>query len=111
MGARRLLAQGVPRRSVPGVRHRDPLRLMQPRARRPRLKQMKRLLFVLCITFVGTCSAAAPPERLVHGHRLVSLADPAVTISLPRSARYLGADRWDLFDICDAELHVFVEAG
>ncbi len=72
---------------------------------------MKRLLFGLCAALFVTCSAAAPPERRVQGHRLVSRADPAMTITLPRSARYLGADRWDLYDICDAEVHVFVEAG
>lgn len=53
---------------------------------------------------------AASPERVVTGSRIVSQADPAVTITLPRNVQYLGADRWDLYDICDAELHVFVEA-
>lgn len=71
---------------------------------------MKRLLLMLGATLFATCTPAAPPERLAQGHRLVSTHDPAITITLPRSAKYLGADRWDLYGICDAELHVFVEA-
>ena len=31
-------------------------------------------------------------------------------IELPKSVRYVGADRWDLSDIADCELHAFVEA-
>jgi hypothetical protein len=50
------------------------------------------------------------PERMVEGTTITSTADPAIQIRLPRAARYLGADRWDLYDVCDAELHVFVEA-
>ncbi|HUQ09236.1 MAG TPA: hypothetical protein VM146_02895 [Steroidobacteraceae bacterium] len=73
---------------------------------------MKRLLPGLCalLFLVSTSALAAPPERAVHGRRLTSTHDPAITITLPRSVRYVGADRWDLYDICDAELHLFVEA-
>ena len=31
-------------------------------------------------------------------------------ITLPTTAQYVGADRWDLYGIADAEVHVFVEA-
>ena len=41
---------------------------------------------------------------------MISLGDPAVTIQVPRSAVYLGAERWDLYDVADCELHLFVEA-
>ncbi len=54
---------------------------------------------------------AAAPEREVRGNRLISKRDPAVTITVPRSAKYLGAERWDLYGIADAELHLFVEAA
>jgi hypothetical protein len=53
---------------------------------------------------------AAAPERVVEGNRLISRSDPSVTIRLPRNVKYLGADRWNLYDIADCELHVFVEA-
>jgi hypothetical protein len=57
----------------------------------------------------GTAAERAP-ERLVHGTTITSRHDPAVTIRLPKAARYAGAARWDLYDVCDAEIHVFVEA-
>jgi hypothetical protein len=33
-----------------------------------------------------------------------------VRIELPKSVRYVGADRWVLYDMADCELHAFVEA-
>lgn len=73
---------------------------------------MKRQLLGLCaaLTLFSPAAGAAPPERVVDGNRLISRSDPAVIIKLPRNARHVGADRWDLYDIADAELHVFVEA-
>jgi hypothetical protein len=50
------------------------------------------------------------PERSVDGNLLVSKHDPAVRIQLPRSAQYVGASRWPLYDVADCELHAFVEA-
>lgn len=55
-------------------------------------------------------AAERAPERLVHGSTITSRHDPAITIRLPKAARYAGAARWDLYDVCDAEIHVFVEA-
>ena len=74
---------------------------------------MKRILHGLCAALLAWSSpapAAPPPERVVNGNQLISRADPAVTIELPKSAKYLGAERWDLYDIADCELHLFVEA-
>lgn len=73
---------------------------------------MKRTLLTLS-TLVFSCfltAAAKPPEREVKGNRLISRSDPAITIHVPRSAVYLGAERWDLYDVADCELHLFVEA-
>jgi hypothetical protein len=36
--------------------------------------------------------------------------DPKVRIALPKSAQYVGADRWVLYDMADCELHAFVDA-
>ncbi len=73
---------------------------------------MKRQLLGYCAALVllSTAASAASPERVVKGNRLISKADPAIVIKLPRNAKHVGADRWDLYDIADAELHVFVEA-
>jgi len=72
---------------------------------------MKHTLFGLC-AIVFSCflmAAAQAPEREVKGNRLISRSDPAFTIQVPRSAVYLGAERWDLYDVADCELHLFVE--
>jgi hypothetical protein len=50
------------------------------------------------------------PERKVKGSVVTSTHDPQVRIELPRTARYVGADRWILYDIADCELHAFVDA-
>jgi len=50
------------------------------------------------------------PEREVRGNVIISAHDPKVSIRLPDSVHYLGADRWILYDIADCELHAFVEA-
>lgn len=54
--------------------------------------------------------ALAPPERTVTGNTVTSQRDPKVTLRLPTSAKYCGADRWVLYDIADCELHAFVDA-
>jgi hypothetical protein len=73
---------------------------------------MKRTLLGLGAAVFSCFLMAAPraPEREVRGNRLISNTDPAITIEVPRSAVYLGAERWDLYDVADCELHLFVEA-
>jgi hypothetical protein len=73
---------------------------------------MKRTLLGLTALLFSCLLMAAPkaPEREVKGNRLISKSDPAITIQVPRSAVYLGAERWDLYDVADCELHLFVEA-
>ncbi|HEY7099302.1 MAG TPA: hypothetical protein VH437_21435 [Terriglobales bacterium] len=68
---------------------------------------------ICTIALLCTCliAQAMAPERKVEGHRLISDHDPKVSIELPRGVHYLGADRWILYDIADAELHAFVEAN
>lgn len=70
------------------------------------------LFGVLALLVIASAAAAADrsPERVVQGSTIVSAHDPAVTVRLPKDVRYAGAARWDLYDICDAELHVFVDA-
>jgi hypothetical protein len=65
----------------------------------------------VAICFIGFLAAeAAGPERKVEGNVIVSERDPKVRIELPKSARYIGADRFVLYEIADCELHLFVEA-
>lgn len=51
----------------------------------------------------------AAPERKVESNSINSERDPKIRIVLPTSAQYVGADRWNLYDIADCELHAFVE--
>jgi hypothetical protein len=70
---------------------------------------VKRL--VIAVLLIGSlCAQAERPERKVEHNTIVSHGDPSARIELPKSARYLGADRWVLYGIADCELHGFVEA-
>ena len=46
----------------------------------------------------------------MEGRVITSARDPRVRIRLTKPARYVGADRWVLYDIADCELHLFVDA-
>jgi hypothetical protein len=50
------------------------------------------------------------PERTVEGNVVDSERDPKVRVHLPKSAQYVGADRWVLYGMADCELHAFVDA-
>jgi hypothetical protein len=50
------------------------------------------------------------PERKVEPNAVISARDPKVRVEFPRSAQYVGADRWNLYDIADCELHAFVDS-
>ena len=72
---------------------------------------------VLATAALASCplAHAAEPIRAVTGNTVVSSRDPAVKITLPGSARYVGSDRFVLstrtlgkFDDC--ELYAFVDA-
>jgi hypothetical protein len=68
---------------------------------------------IVALSFLSVATLTAqtvPPERKVLGNAVTSERDPAVRIELPKDARYVGADRWVLYDIADCELHAFVEA-
>ena len=67
--------------------------------------------FLVLVLVPLLLSQSSGPDRKVRGSSLSSRHDPNVAIDLPQSARYVGRDRWILYDIADCELHVFVEAG
>jgi len=64
------------------------------------------LAAVLLISAVASTEA---PERKVENNIIMSARDPEVRIGLPKSVRYVGADRWILYGIADCELHGFVD--
>lgn len=68
--------------------------------------------FLALLLFSGLIGAQGQsPERAVRGTTVVSSHDPKVRIKLPRTAHYVGADRWILYAMDDCELHAFVEVG
>ena len=50
------------------------------------------------------------PEHRVAGTSVFSTELPKAKVTLPKSFNYVGADRWNLFDVADCEIQVFVEA-
>jgi hypothetical protein len=62
---------------------------------------------LLCCGFLP--AQTKPPERKVEEKIITSERDPEVRIRLPKSVRYVGADRWVLYGIADCELHAFVD--
>ena len=63
------------------------------------------LAIVLCCAFLP----AQTGERRVEGNVITSERDPAVRVHVPKSAEYVGADRWVLYGMADCELHAFVD--
>jgi hypothetical protein len=51
-----------------------------------------------------------PPERKVERNAIYSAHDPNLRVQFPQSAQYVGADRWNLYDIANCELHAFVDS-
>jgi hypothetical protein len=70
---------------------------------------LKRII-ILVLSACCLGAAAKAPERRVEHNVIISERDPKVRIELPKSVRYVGADRWVLYSIADCELHAFVEA-
>src|SRR5262249_16565265 len=57
-------------------------------------------------------AAATPsaPERKASGNTVTSERDPRIKIEVPKSAKYVGADRWILYGVADCEIHGYVDA-
>lgn len=74
---------------------------------------MKLLALLLASTVAVATPALAPappPERVVDQTTVISARDPKMHVAVPASAHYVGSDRWNLYDVADCEIHVFVEA-
>src|SRR5689334_3363802 len=97
--------------SVLGRGRCSPLRLTKKNASfDTRIMKMALVTFCLSI-FCGFIRAETlPPERKVQSNSLISTRDPKIRIDVPASARYVGADRWNLYGVADCEVHVFIQA-
>lgn len=70
------------------------------------------LKFAIALTLATALLQAhsMEPQRRVVGNTISSQQTPKLTIQLPKTAEYLGADRWILGGYDDCEMHVFVES-
>src|SRR5258708_6985405 len=67
------------------------------------------LAYFVCVT-IFMAEQRVAPERKVERNAVLSARDANVRVQFPQSAQYVGADRWNLFDIADCELHAFVDS-
>jgi hypothetical protein len=63
----------------------------------------------VCLT-IFLAQQTIAPERKVERNAVLSARDPNVRVQFPPPAQYVGADRWNLYDIADCELHAFVDS-
>ena len=71
---------------------------------------LKRIIILVLCACSLVASAKAPERRVESNNVIISERDPKVRIELPKSVRYVGADRWVLYGIADCQLHAFLEA-
>jgi len=74
---------------------------------------MWRTFFLVAVTMAMSISAVASPQapsRSVRGSSVVSDRDPAVRISLPSDATFVGSYSWVLYGITNCRQFVFVQA-
>jgi hypothetical protein len=70
---------------------------------------IKPFVYIVCLATL-VASQTAAPERKVERNAIYSAHDPNVRVQFPPSAEYVSADRWNLYDIADCELHAFVDS-
>lgn len=75
---------------------------------------MNRARRLAALAVVFSCAAETAlgqaPERVVSGRTLVSTEAPAVRIELADGFRHVGGQRFVVYDVADAEQHLFVDA-
>jgi hypothetical protein len=68
------------------------------------------LFTAICATCLQTVAESLPVRRTVEGATIKSKSDPKVSISFDKAIHYIGGDRFPLYGVADAELHLFVDA-
>jgi hypothetical protein len=59
---------------------------------------------------IASAEIVAPPSAMVRGHS-VTHPQSHITVRVPKTASYVGSDRFDLYGVADAEIHLFADAG
>jgi len=69
------------------------------------------LYLAVAITLVAQDQQQSLPlRRTVSGQTITSADTPKVKVTVAPEFRYIGGDRFNLYDVAEAELHLFVEA-
>ncbi len=71
---------------------------------------MPKQLMAIVLSCAFLAAQTVGPERTVEGNVVDSERDPKVRVHLPKSAQYVGTDRWVLYGMADCELHAFIDA-
>jgi hypothetical protein len=58
---------------------------------------------------VAAAEPVAAPAAIVRGHSVINAAEHVI-VRVPKTATYVGSDRFDLYGVADAEVHLFVES-
>jgi hypothetical protein len=68
------------------------------------------ILFAMAVTQAHVSSVAVPatPAARIEANRIVNPAE-RLTVRLPKAAKYVGSERFNLYGVADAEVHVFAE--
>jgi len=69
------------------------------------------LLILPAALMLAANASLPPPAAKVADHAVEWRGPPQLRIRVPAKARYLGGERFVLFDVADCEIHLFVEAG
>ena len=75
----------------------------------PEVVLFRQFVHLTCLAVLLAAQSSAP-ERKVERNSIYSAHDPNVRVHFPASVQYVGADRWNLYDIADCELHAFVDS-
>lgn len=74
-------------------------------------KGMMRYVAIVLLSGAVFAQEQKAPERVVRKNVITSERNPKIRIELPKEARHVGVERWDLYGVADCELHVWVETG
>lgn len=66
-------------------------------------------LFAMMLASAAAPAVVPPLAAKVEAHRVTHLTE-RVSVRVPPEAKFVGSDRFDLYGIADAEVHVFAEA-
>ncbi|MBV8637805.1 MAG: hypothetical protein JO322_06940 [Candidatus Eremiobacteraeota bacterium] len=65
---------------------------------------------LLLLVPVATAASSPTPVRVVKDNVVASDRDPAVRVTVPKTATYVGTERWVLFGIANCQLFAFIDA-